>query len=216
MSIVSLADVKTYLGLVGTGDDQLISQCIVTAQARIESDTGRTFAYSSNVTRTYSTEGQASLMIRDLPAAASSNSFVVRLVGAQLTYGQSFWLLPDRRNPDVSVTIQLRMYDRTSRFWYKANPNWWDANMDSPRYGAMLGTPNDLTISGPEGHPTPISEDVSGMCKVMASLLYWQAKSGASGTITVPTGEVLDLSGDPPGYAEFVRAWAVKTAVAGI
>jgi hypothetical protein len=215
MSIVSLADVKTYLGLTGTGDDQLISSCIVAAQARIEQDTGRTFAYSSNVTRTYSTDGSASLLIRDVPWAASSNTIVVRLTGATLTYGSGYWFLPDRRNPDVSVTIQLRMYDRTRPDWYKVNPDWWDGNMDSPRYAYALGSPNDLIIDGPEGHPNPAG-DVVNMCKVMAALLYWQAKSGASGTITTPTGETIDLTQKPIGYDEFVRSWAVKTAVADV
>lgn len=214
MSIVSLADVKTYLGLTGTGDDQLISSCIVAAQARIEQDTGRTFSYSSNVTRTYSTDGAASLMIRDVPSAAS-NTLTVTLSGGALTYGASYWLLPDRRNPDVAVTIQLRLYDRSRPDWYKANPNWFDANMDSWRYALSIGSPNDLVVSGPEGHPNPAA-DVVNMCKVMAALLYWQAKSGASGTITIPTGETIDLTANPIGYDEFVKSWLTKTAVAGV
>jgi len=214
MSIVSLADVKTYLGLTGTGDDQIISTAIVTAQARIEQDTGRVFSYSSNTSRTYSTDGQASLIIRDVPAAASNQS-TVTLNGTVLTYGANFWLLPDRRNPDVSVTIQLRLYDRTRPDWYKASPNWWDANMDSPRYWSAIGSPNDLVITGPEGHEQAPG-DVVGMCTVMAALLYWQAKSGASGTITTPTGEVIDLTAHPVGYDEFVKSWQTGTAVASV
>lgn len=215
MSIVSLSDVKTYLGLTGTGDDQLISTCITTAEARIEQDTGRTFSYSSNVTRTYSTDGAASLMIRDVPSAAS-NTGTVTLSGAALTYGTGYWFLPDRRNPDVSVTIQLRLYDRSRRDWYKANPNWWDANMDSPRYALAIGSPNDLVIAGPEGHPTPTPGDVVGMCKVMSALLYWQAKSGASGTVNTPTGETIDLTANPVGYDEFLKSWRTGTAVSSV
>ena len=104
MPIVSLAELKTYLGLTGTGDDQLLSACIVNAEARLERDTGRTFAYSSNVTRTYSTDGQASLVIRDVPSFGS-NTRTVTLGGVTMTEGTGYWLLPDRRNPDVSVTI---------------------------------------------------------------------------------------------------------------
>src|SRR4249920_1527282 len=122
MPIVSLAEVKTYLGLVGTADDQLIATCITAAEGRIEHDTGRVFAYSSNVTRTYSTDGAASLVIRDVPSYASNTS-TVTLSGAVLAHGASFWLLPDRRNPEVSVTIQLRPFDQSRGDWFKAAPN---------------------------------------------------------------------------------------------
>jgi len=212
MPIVSLAEVKTYLGLVGTGDDQLISTAITDAEGKIAADTGRTFAYSSNVTRTYSSDGNASVTIRDVPAY-SSNTTTVTLSGATLTAGTGYWLLPDRRNPNVSITMQLRPFDQGTANWFKAAPNWWDANMDSPRYALSLGSPNDLVISGPEGHPTPPPGDVVGMHKKLAALMYWQAKSGASGTVNTPTGEVIDLSSDPVGYAEFVRDWKVRTAV---
>ena len=213
MTIVSLPEVKTYLGLVGTGDDQLISSCIVQAEARLERDTGRTFAYSSNVSRTYSTDGQASLVIRDVPAYGS-NTRTVTLGGVTLTEGTGYWLLPDRRNPDVSVTIQLRVYDTTRAGWYKADPQWWDKNLDT--LYAHGGTPNDLVISGTEGHALPVPGDVVGMEKVMAALLYWQAKSGASGTVNTPTGETIDLTQDPIGYDQFVRDWKIRTAVAGV
>jgi hypothetical protein len=214
MPIVSLAELKTYLGLVGTGDDQLLETCIVSAQGRIERDTGRVFAYSSNVTRTYSSEGQAAILIRDVPSYASNIS-TVTLSGATMAPGTGFWLLPDRRNPEVSITLQLRPFDTSRPGWYKASPNWWDANMDSERYAMNLGMPNDVIISGPEGHPNP-QGDVVSMHKVMAALLYWQAKSGASGTVSTPTGEVIDLSADPIGYAEFVRVWRARTAVANV
>ena len=214
MPIVSLADVKTYLGLTGTGDDQLISSCIDAAQGRIEQDTGRVFAYTSNTTRTYSTDGAASLNIRDVPAVAS-NTATVTLNGAAMTYGSQWWLLPDRRNPEVSVTIQLRFYDTSRPDWYKADPNWWDKNMDNPRYWVSIGSPNDLVIAGPEGHPNP-QGDVVGMHKTMAALLYWQAKSGASGTVSTPQGETIDLSADPIGYDVFVRNWKLHTAVIGV
>ena len=214
MPIVSLAEVKTYLGLVGTGDDQLISSCIVQAEARLERDTGRTFAYSSNVSRTYSTDGQASLVIRDVPAYGS-NTRTVTLGGVTLTEGSGYWLLPDRRNPDVSVTIQLRFYDTSRADWYKADPGWFDKNLDSPRY-LSSGSPNDLVITGTEGHALPVPGDVVGMEKVMAALLYWQAKSGASGTVNTPTGETIDLTQDAIGYDQFVRDWKIRTAVAGV
>jgi hypothetical protein len=216
MTIVSLADVKTYIGLTGTQDDQLLTQLIGTAQARLERDTGRVFAYTSNTTSTYSTDGETLVRVRDMPANGS-NTRTVRLSGVALVNGTSYWLLPDRRNPEVSTVLQLRAFDRSNPEWFKAFPGWWDANMDSPRCAAQLGSPNDLVINGPEGHPYPVPEDVVGMCKSMTALLYWQAKAGASGTVATPTGDLVDLSArDPVGYPEFVRDWRIRTAVSGV
>lgn len=214
MSIVSLADVKTYLGLTGTQDDQLLSQLLVTAEARMERDTGRAFAYASNTTRTYSTDGQSSMIVRDLPSNGS-NTRTVTLGGVALTQDVGYWLLPDRRNPDVSTTIQLRFYDTSRADWYKADPGWFDKNLDNARFSQ--GSPNDLVIAGSEGHPQPIPADVVGMARAMTALLYWQAKAGASGTVATPTGDLIDLSArDPVGYPEFLRDWKIRTAVAGV
>src|SRR6476619_1468684 len=216
MSIVSLADVKGYLGLTGTQDDQLLSSLIGTAQAKMERDTGRVFAYASNTTSTYSTDGEAVVRVRDMPSNGS-NTRTVTLSGVSLINGTSYWLLPDRRNPEVSTVLQLRAFDRSHPEWYKAFPNWWDANMDSPRWAASLGSPNDLVINGSEGHPNPIPADVVGMAKAITALLYWQAKAGASGTVATPTGDLIDLSArDPVGYPEFVRDWRIRTAVGSV
>ena len=216
MAIISLADAKTFIGITGTQDDQLISNLLLQAQAQLERDTGRTFSYSSNVSRTYSTEGQATVRVRDIPANGS-NTRTVTLSGAPLTVNVNYWALPDRRNPEVSTVIQLRPFDRGRGDWYKAFPNWFDANFDSPRWTAMLGMPNDLVITGAEGFPTPVPDDVSGMLKLKTQLLYWQNKAGASGTVATPTGDLIDLSArDPVGYPEFVREWRIRSAVADV
>jgi hypothetical protein len=213
MSIVSLAEQKTFMGITGTQDDQVISNFILQAEAQVERDTGRVFSYSSNVSRTYSSDGQASVTIRDIPAVGS-NARAVTLGGVQMVNGTTYWALPDRRNPEVSTTLQLRPYDRTRGDWYKAYPNWFDANLDNPRYAWAIGQPNDLVITGAEGHPTPVPADVSGMIKLKAQLLYWQMKAGASGTVATPTGDLIDLAArDPVGYPEFVRDWKIRTAV---
>ena len=215
MSIVSLPELKNYLGLTGTHDDQLLSAVILAAEDRLERDTGRVFAYTSNVRREYSTDGQALVAIRDIPAQGS-NTRTVQLNGATLEQGVSYWALPDRRNPDVSVQLQIRPFDTSSRGWWMASPNWFDANMDSPRYWASIGTPLDLVIVGAEGHANP-PEDVVGMAKAVAGLMYWQAKAGSSGTLTTTTGEIIDLEArDPIGYAEFVQHWRTRTAVSGV
>src|SRR5262245_20946788 len=128
MPIVSLAEVKTYIGLTGTQDDQLLSSLLGVAEAQMERDTGRVFAYNSNVVRQYSTDGQAVVSIRDIPANGS-NTRIVKLNGVTQTQNTGYWALPDRRNPEVSTQLQLRFFDMSGAWWL-ASPNWFDANLD--------------------------------------------------------------------------------------
>jgi len=205
----TVADLKTYLGITGTQDDALLAQTIVDAVGKAERDTGRTFAAASNVTTRYSTDGQSSLIIHDRPYSDPSRT--VTLGGAAMTEGTSVWFLPDRRDQAVTATIQLRYYDRSRPDWYKADPQWFDKNLDNPRY--FSGTPNDLVIAGIGGMPFP-HNDVVGAIRLLEAWLYWNAKSGASGVVQLPTGESLDLEAEPPRYQEFVRNWRIRTAVA--
>ena len=57
---------------------------------------------------------------------------------------------------------------------------------------------------------------VSGIATMMAAFLYWRAKSGATGTAYLNTGEAVSLTETPPEYQQFVADWKVKTAVAGV
>lgn len=209
-ALPSLSDLKTYLGLTGTGDDTLLATCLVDALADMERDTSRTFASGSNVTTRYSTDGETSLVIHDRPFTDASRT--VTLGGVTMTSETNIWFLPDRRDPNITATIQLRYY-ATGRNWYKSDPNWFDKNLDSPRYGS--GTPNDLVISGIIGHPFPRTE-VCAANKTRAAWLYWRAKSGASGFVQLPNGDEIDLSVEPGPYLRFVERWRIRTAVIGV
>lgn len=208
--LVTLTELKEYLGVTGTADDLLIAAAASNASIMAERDTGRIFAVSSNVTRRYSTDGQSSLVVHDRPYADGSRT--VTWHGATLTEGTNVWFLPDRRNGDVATTVQLRPFDTSRRDWYKSDPNWWDRNLDNRRwYGP--GTPNDLVISGVEGHPT-LPPDVKQAVTELAAYLYWQRKSGASGFVQTPQGDQVELGDYPQSYKDMVRNWRIRTAVA--
>jgi hypothetical protein len=210
--LVSLAEVKTYLGMTGTADDGLIASAASNASIMVERDTGRVFAVTSNVTRKYSTNGEASLTIHDRPISDATR--VVTVDGTTMTEDTGYWMLPDWRDNLTSSTIQLRYYDRSRPDWYKADPMWFDKNLD--HYPYSQGTPNDLVITGTEGHPV-LPLDVFEWTRRLAAFLYWQAKGGASGFVQSPEGQEFDLSQDrPPGYERFVKDWTIKTAVVGI
>lgn len=211
MTVVTRTELKTYLALTTSADDALLDQLLLDAQAQAERDTGRVFAAASNTSRTYSTDGQTLVGIRDVPA--SDPSRVVTWNGVTLVEGTSYWLLPDRRDPRISTTLQMEPFDTTGGAAYKRDPMWFDKNLD--RLWARGSLPNDLTLAGIEGHPFP-HDDVKGGVKLLAAWMYWRAKSGASGTVTVPTGDVIELNAEPIGYREFVRRWKVYQGVAAI
>jgi hypothetical protein len=209
--LVSLDELKQYLKISGTSDDLLLASCASNASITAERDTGRIFAVSSNVQHVYSTDDNASFTIHDRPYNDATRT--VRWQGVDQTEGEGYWMLQDRRNPDVSVTIQLRQYDRTRPGWYKANPNWFDANLDMlDRRGSV---PNDLIVTGTVGHPQ-LPLDVKQAVTELAALYFWQAKSGASGVVSSPTGEPIDLADLSDSYARFVKNWKIRTAVAKV
>lgn len=210
MSEPSLADIKTYLGITGSGDDTIIANALSSAVSQAERDTGRTFSYTSNNTRTYSSDGQTLVTIRDIPRTDASR--VVTLAGVTLTETEGYWLLPDRRNPDISVTLQLRPFDRRGD-WYKNDPNWFFKNLDNyPTWGAQ---PNDVVVAGFEGHPT-WANDVVEEVRFLAAWFYWRAKSGASGVVQLPGGQEVDLGAEPVSGAQFVANWRVRQAVSSV
>lgn len=212
MPLPSLSDEKTYLQLTTTGDDALLTSLQADAISAVERDTGRTFASGSNSVTRYSTDGQTSIVIHDRPYTDASRT--VTLGGVTMNESGSsanVWFLPDRRDQAITTTIQLRYYDTSRIDWYKADPQWFDKNLDNPRgYGA---SPNDLVITGVKGHPFP-QADISWAVKFSWAVLYFAAKAGASGVVYTPTGEPIDIDGESLRYQKFVREWRIRTAVA--
>lgn len=205
----SLSDIKTYVGLTGSQDDALLNSLRVDAIAAAGRDTGRTFSASSNTTTMYSSDGNSSLTVHDRPITDASR--IVTLAGTTMTENVNVWFLPDRRDPNISTTIQLRVYDQSRGEWYKSDPMWWDKNLDRRGYGP--GYPNDLIISGILGIPFPAS-DVCWAVKFKWASLYWQAKSSASGVVSTPGGTEIDVEGESRRYDRFVSQWSIRTAVA--
>lgn len=206
--IVTLTDIKTYLGKTGTDDDVLIASVASNATAMAERDTSRVFSVTSNVTTRYSTDGNVALVIHDRPYSDATRS--VTLAGTALTEGTNVWFLPDRRNGAVVTTVQLGSFDQR---WWEHSFNWFDANHDRQPYRS--GTPNDLVITGTVGHPE-VMGDVKAAVLELAAWLYWRAKGGASSYAETLTGTEVDLSLLPMAYQMMVRNWKIRTAVAAV
>lgn len=206
--LVTLTEIKEYIGLVGTADDTLLASIASNATAIAERHTGRVLAVTSNVTRVYSTDNNRVLTVHDRPYSDSTRT--VRLGGVDMTEGTDAWFLPDRRNGDISTTLQLAPFDTGRGDWYFTEFYWFDRNLD--RVGSTIGTgvPNDLVITGVEGHPA-ITGDTRLALLELCSWLYFRAKSGASGLAVVATD--IDLSDTPTVFQQWVEHWRIRTAV---
>lgn len=208
--LVSLDELKTYLKITGNSDDVLLASCASNASATAERDTSRIFAVTSNVRHVYSTDAAYSLTIHDRPYNDATRTITWN--GVTMTEGTDVWFLQDRRNPDVSTTIQLRNYDRAGQ-WYKADPMWWDKNLDVlDRRGSA---PNDLVIDGTVGHPTT-PPDVKQAVTELAASMFWKAKSGGSGVVSTATGEQFTIAELEDRYQMFIARWRIRTQVQAI
>ncbi len=149
------------------------------------------------------------MQIPDLRTATS-----VTLQGAALTDSESFWLIPDAQG--IYTTIQFRPFGQGGSGSYKANPAWFDRNLDRDyyRYG-YTSLPNDLVIVGDWGHD-PLPDDLMHACKVLAA---WYTKRPASVLANVaftPDGNALNYSELPPEVLNFVKAWSIGPMLVAI
>lgn len=211
--LFTTSDLKTFLGLTGTQDDATLSSIASNASSMLERRTGRVFSYQSNITYVYSLDGQAAITVHDRPTTDATRT--VLLDGVTLTEGSDYWMLPDRRNPEISTTIQVRYFDRSRPDWYKASPSWFDRNLDQPDYRRTTMTPNALSIAGAIGHAN-LPPDVSEAALTYGAFLYWRRKSGASGFVQLPNGAQLDLTSEPDVVRQCIEDWRIRTSVTAV
>jgi hypothetical protein len=55
--------------------------------------------------------------------------------------------------------------------------------------------------------------DVHQAVLELAAFLYWRERSGASGTVQTPQGDLIELGEYPEAYRSMVRNWKIRTAV---
>lgn len=212
--IPSRSEVKAFLQIPvsTTTHDALIDSLIPAAVGTLERMSGRQISASSNVQTTYSTDGSSSLVIHDRPYTDPSRS--VQLDGTTLTENQDVWFIQDRRDPNVTATIQLRQFTGSGE-WWKADPDWFNKNLDiwARRWGES-GMPNNLTITGIIGMPL-ITYDTHHAIIEMTGYLFKQ--KDAAGNVTFsPEGAILDIQDLPTPVQAWLINWRIRTAVSVI
>jgi hypothetical protein len=208
-SFVTAEDVRLYLNIAGRTSttqygDTAIGSNIRWASSFLQRRTGRQFEEQNGVTKTFTTEGRASLAIPDLRSVTAVNSQDVAL-----TANETYYLIPDRMNNGVYTAIQFHAFGGGGRS-YLSNPQWFDRNLDRDwrRYGSGYSLPNDLVITGDWGWD-PLPDELLHVTKVLAG---WAIKRGdavlAGGTLT-PDGNLLDYSQLPPEVKAFIVEWSI-------
>lgn len=205
------AELRDFLEVTGTTgrlSTANLDLFLASAADWLEKTTGRVITASgSNTVRVFSTNGAAYLTIPDLRVAAT-----VTLQSANLTADESYWLLPSRNAPDIYTGIQVRPFNQGGHA-YLGNPEWFDRNLDNPKWGYHGTLPNDLSITGLWGWAsTPAQWKLANMA--LAAYHYRHADALFSGLQQTPEGNVLDLSMYPSEVQRLVAEWSLGEQVA--
>ena len=202
------AELRSYLDVASTtgrASDTNLNLMLQAASDFLERATGRIIASSpSNTQRTFSTMGRAAMTIPDLRTVSAAS-----LQGTTLTADSTYWLIPSRQQPvsgdPIYTGIQLHAY---SRWDYRANPEWFDRNLDQWRWQGGYSLPNDLVITGLWGWTTTPSQWKFATI-ALASYYYQHADALFSGARATPEGNIFDLSALPSEVRELVADWAI-------
>lgn len=199
---ISEAQVRDYLsvsGTTGTYSDSLIGSNIRAAASFLERATGRQFEKQDGVTKTFTTNGAASIAIPDARVVTS-----VTLQDVALDVNETYWGIADPRG--AFTTLQFRSYGSGGPS-YLANPQWFDRNLDREwaRYGTS-SLPNDLVVVGDFGYD-PYPHDFLLAVKALAAWYTRRPASLLGNSLITPDGNQIDYSALPTEVQTFIDAW---------
>lgn len=211
-SQVQIEDVREYLqvtGVDGQYSGGLIFTNINAAHSYLQRITGRQFEAQTGVTKTFTTNGKASIEIPDLRTITA-----VTLNGSILDLNATYWPIEDSRHEGIYVALQLRAFSAVGS--YHAYPDWFDRNLDQLwRKGWVGGLPNDLKISGDWGWD-PQPDEFLLATKALAAWYTVRPDAAMSGTRTTPAGNSIDLSAVPDEVALFIEAWSIGATLTAV
>lgn len=179
----SLSDLKTYLGISGTGDDALLTDILDRTTAAIDRYTGRVFAVTANSTRYFDAwrdvDGYTLRLDTDLAALTT----VTNGDGVVVTVGQ-YWTLP--RNGTPYYALELK--GSAGVAWtYTTDPE------------------NAISVSGKWGYSLVPPDDVVDACVQWAAQKYRDKDSQTIAGMAAEQGTVTIGPGRPKAVTDLLR-----------
>lgn len=201
-AFVTAADVRGYLSVTtstGPYSDANLGSNIRAASAFLERRTNRQFTSQLATSKTFTTNGAASISIPDATTITS-----VTLQGAALVTDASFWGIRDLVT-NAYTDIQFRAFGG-GNFSYLSNPEWFDRGLDLPGGSRWSSLPNDLVVVADWGY-TSLPDELLHATKVLAGWYAKRPDSVLADTAVTPDGTALNYGALPPEVREFIGAW---------
>ena len=162
MALVTRADVKTYLGIASTDDDDLLDDLIASAESIVAEFTHRTFDASSSVKK-FDAEADVegpTLYFSSGFELAGEPSAVSNGDGTALVADTDYVMVPSNRFP----AFGLQMLPSSSSYWQgKSN-------------GDHV---NAISVTGAWGYSTSAPNDVVQAARRLSAFLYRQRDTNA-------------------------------------
>lgn len=191
MAYASLADVKTYLGVGASGDDQLIANLLARAQDAIDNHTRRVFEVSADTTRRFTvgadTEGNTLYFDEDI---CSITTVTTNADGVGSVIPSTEYItLPRNRTPYYAI----RILDSSAHYWRYAG----DAEMG-------------ITVAGKWAYSLAAPDDVVQACVRWAAYMYRQKDAQVFDTTAIPDAGVMMIPKGIPQDVKLLLAPYVK------
>lgn len=179
MTYAVATDVKTYLGISGTGDDTLITALIARAQKAVDSYTHRMFEASADTTRRFEVGRDAVdrtlLFDEDLAVITSVTN---NADGVPQTIASTDYVtLPRNKTPYYGIEL---LASKNVSWKYAADPA------------------GGISVAGKWAYSTTPPDDIKQACIRWAAYMYRQKDAQVFDTIAIPDAGVIQIPAGIP------------------
>lgn len=187
----TISDLKAYTGITGTGDDSLLYECVLRAQAAIERYTGRVFEVPADTTRYFdaSTDVDGRLLLLGTDLAQITT---VTNGDADSTVIASAYYVTEPRN--AAPYYAIRLLSSSGYAWeYTNDPE------------------NAISVTGRWGYSVTAPDDVVQAALQWATYLYRVKDSQILDTQLMPEQGIMVVpQGIPKGVTELLKPYKVR------